>query len=190
MTIEVRGLKENLRLLNELNPKLRREFGKRFRDIAKPGAKAAQQLRDQSRDVRGFDHAGRTGLSSMKAIGVKVDTRRGRRQAGGQRANFETTGVVKILTKDATSAIMDMAGRAGGIQRGARSRPYAGRPQGHALNGQGAHMVKKLNDSFGSPASRFMWRGAEQGMGEMDNVLRDMVADVSRELQRELTGSI
>ena len=189
MTIEVRGLKEELRILNTLNPQLRKEFGKRFRDIAKPGAKAAQQLRNAGSDITGFDHGGRTGTRGFKAIGIKVDTRRGRR-GGAQRANFETTGVVKILTKDAASAIMDMAGKAGRVSYGGQSRPYPGRPSGHRLNGQGGYMINKLTASYSSGASRFMWRGAEQGMGEVDDVLRDIVADVSRQLQRELTGSI
>lgn len=186
MTIEVKGLAEELRLLNKLNPELRKQFGKRFRDIAKPGAKAAQAMRAAGADVTGFNHNGRTGIAGWKAIGVKVDTRR--RRGSVQRADMETVGVVKIQTKDAASAIMDMAGRAGSVQRGQYSRAYAGRPNGHKLNGQGVHMVNKLNDVFGRQASRFMWPGAESGLGEVDDVLRDIVRDVSRELQRELRG--
>ena len=189
-TIEVKGLKESLRLLNRLAPAMRREIGKEFRQLAKPGQQAAQELREKGEDVPGFHHHGRTGLWGWKAIAVKVDTRKARRRNAKQGADWESLGVVKITTKDAASAIMDMAGKVGRVQTSGQSRPYDGRPNGHRLNGQGGHMIRKLTKEYGHAASRFMWRGAEQGLNGTEAEFRDLVRKVERELQRALQGDL
>jgi hypothetical protein len=189
-TIEVKGLKESLRLLNRLAPAMRREIGKEFRALAKPGATAAQELRNKGVELRGFQHQGRTGRYAWKAIAVKVDTRKARKRNASKGADWESLGVVKITTKDAASAIMDMAGKVGNIQMSGQSRPYKGRPEGHRLNGQGGHLIKKLNNQYGHAASRFMWPGAEQGLDGTENELRNLVRKVERELQRALQGDL
>ncbi len=189
-TIEVKGLKESLRLLNRLAPAMRREIGKEFRQLAKPGQQAAQEMRNKGEGVPGFHHHGRTGLWSWKTIAVKVDTRKARKRNVSKGADWESLGVVKITTKDAASAIMDMAGKVGQINRRPYSRPYDGRPQGHKLNGQGGHMIRKLNKEYGHAASRFMWPGAEQGLNGTEDELRDLVRKVERELQRALQGDL
>ena len=187
-TIEVKGLKESLRLLNRLAPAMRREIGKEFRQLAKPGQQAAQQMRGKGSEMIGFQHKGRTGRYSWKTIAIKVDTRKARKRNAAKGADWESLGVVKITTKDAASAIMDMAGKVGNVQTSGQSRPYRGRPDGHRLNGQGGHMVRKLNKEYGHAASRFMWPGAEEGLSGTENEFRELVRKVERELQRALQG--
>lgn len=187
-TIEVKGLKESLRLLNRLAPAMRREIGKEFRALAKPGAQAAQAMRGKGAEMEGFQHSGRTGVAAWKTIAVKVDTRKARKRNASKGADWESLGVVKITTKDAASAIMDMAGKVGNVQTSGQSRSYAGRPKGHRRNGQGNYMIRKLNKEYGHPASRFMWPGADAGMSGTEAELRDLVRKVERELQRALQG--
>ena len=184
--IEVRGLKQSLRLLNRLAPAMRKEIGRDFRTLARPAAKQAELIRAKGKTVRGFEHQGRTGVDAWKSIAVKVDTRKARKRNAAKGVEFESLGVVKVLTKDAASAIMDMAGRVGNVQMSGRSRPYPGRPEGHALNGQGGFMIRKLNDTYGKSGSRFMWPGAEAGLAGTEDAFRDIVRKVERELQKAL----
>lgn len=189
-TIEVKGLKESLKLLNRLAPAMRREIGKEFRALAKPGATAAQELREKGAEIKGFQHYGRTGRYAWKTLAVKVDTRKARKRNIAQGLSFESLGIVKVTTKDAASAIMDMAGRVGNVQTSGQSRPYNGRPNGHRLNGQGAKLIQKLNKEYGKSGSRFMWPGVEQGLDGTEQAFRDLVRKVERELQRALGADL
>ena len=184
-SIEVKNLKEDLRLLNQLNPKLRREIGREFRRLAAPAVKEATNDRQKGSDIKGFQHRGRTGVFSWKALATRIDTRKARKRNLNKGVQFESLGVIKIQTKDASSAIMDMSGRRGVVRTSGQSREYSGRPFGHKLNGQGGYMVRKLNEVYG-PASRFMYPGVGRGFNETENEFRDLVQRVEREVTREL----
>lgn len=186
-TIEVKGLKDQLRLLNKIAPGIRREITKKFKKLAEPGVKEAMALRKKGDpEVKGFQHHGRTGVWAWKPLIAKVDTRKARKRNVSRGASFESLGTVKITTRDAASSIMDMAGRVGHVQTSGQSKPYPGRPNGHKLNGQGGHMIGKLNRTYGRSGSRFMWPGAETGLDGTEDAFRDLVRDVSATLQREL----
>lgn len=189
-TIEVKGLKESLKLLNKLAPAMRREIGRDFKAIAKPGVQEATSMREKGRGIKGFQHEGRTGVNAWKALAFKTDTRKARKRNLGMGATYESLGVIKVSTKDAASAIMDMAGRVGNVQYGGQSKPYPGRPQGHRLNGQGGAMIRKLDKDYGKSGSRFMWPGVETGMEGTEDELRRILRKVERELQRALAGDL
>jgi hypothetical protein len=185
MSIEVKGLKENLVQLNKLNPKLRREFGKRIKQIAQPTVEAIERNRlmgDQA--PKGFQHNGRTGIGRSKSVIVRTNTRRARGRNIALGAKYETIGTIVVQSRDAALAIMDMAGKANNVQSSGRSRQYPGRPDGHALVGQGGYMIRKLNQ-YGQ-ASRFMWRSAETSLGKTTEQMQELAQEVEREVNREL----
>lgn len=188
MSIQVVGLKENLRILAKMNPALRRQITRDFKDLAKPGVEEIEKLRPKAPDLpRGFQHNGRTGSGTVKKPTVDVNTGRARKRNITRGADFETLATIRIRTakRDVATAIADMAGRAGNIAYSGRSRAYPGRPTGHALNGQGAKLIAKLNQDYGA-ASRFMWPGADKGLSAMDREFRALAARVEDELNREL----
>ena len=184
--IEVQNLKDNLRILGRIDPALRREFGKRFRQVAQPVVNEINQLRPTSATLpRGFQHDGRTGSGKVKKLKVDLNTRKARNRNIAQGARYETLGTVRVLTQDAPMAIADMAGKVGNISFSGRSRAYPGRPQGHALNGQGAGLIKGLNKYFGSP-SRFMWPGAERGFPMVEDEFRRTIREVEQAINDQL----
>lgn len=185
MNVEVRGLKENLRILNSLNPGLRREFGKRFRAIAKPAADEANSRRKANGLPEGFQHAGRTGARQDKTVRVRMNTRKARNR-NIQNVKYETVGVVVIQTRAAASAIADMAGKVGDVQTRGRSRPYPGRPNGHRLNGQGGFLITKLNKEFGHAPSRFMWPSSEAALHDVETQIRLLAQELEQQLNNEL----
>ena len=188
MSIEVQGLKENLRILGKIDPALRREFGKRFRALAKPGVDAINEIRPTGdRFPRGFQHNGRTGAGTAKPPTIDINTRRARTRNIASGANYETIGTIRIRTAkaDVATSIADMAGKTGNIQMSGRSRAYPGRPTGHALNGQGAGLIRGLNKHLGAP-SRFMWPGAEKGLSGMEREFLALAAEVEDEINKEV----
>lgn len=185
MSVEVIGLKENLRLLQRINPTLSREIRKDFRKLAKPAVDEIEKLKPSRGDFpRGMRHAGRTGANAVKKVKINFNTRRARNRNIAQGAQYETLGTIRIQTADAATAIADMAGKVGNVQTSGRSRPYPGRPQGHELNGQGAYLINRLNN-YGRP-SRFMWPGAERGLNETDKEFIALARRVEDEINKEL----
>lgn len=185
MSIEVQGLKQNLRILNGFNPALRKEIGKEFRALAKPSQDKANASRKGADWPRGFEHGGRTGIRSDKAVAVKMNTRRARSRNLAQGATFETLAVIAIQTRSAASAIADMAGKTNLVQYSGRSRAYPGRPTGHALNGQGGGLIRGLNKHMGQP-SRFMWPAVEQTASDYEIALRALVERVEKIVNAEV----
>lgn len=188
MTIEVIGLKENLRILQGISPSLRRQITKEFKALAKPGVDEIVKVQPTGAALpRGFQHNGRTGAGVAKKPIVNVNTRKARKRNITRGANYETLATISIRTdkRDAASAIADMAGKVGNIAFNGRSRAYPGRPNGHALNGQGGSLIRVLNRDHGAP-SRFMWPGAERGLNGMEREFVALAARVEDELNREL----
>jgi hypothetical protein len=185
MTIEVKGLKENLRLLQRINPALSKEIRKDFRALAKPAVDEIEKAKPTKQGLpRGFQHAGRTGANAVRKVRINFNTRRARARNLAQGVKYETLGTIRIQTADAATAIADMAGKVGNVQTSGRSRAYPRRPQGHKLNGQGAVMIRKLN-SIGSP-SRFMWPGAERGLNGQEQEFVKLARRVEDEINKEL----
>jgi hypothetical protein len=185
MSVEIQNLKQNLKILNGFDPALRKEMGKRFRALAKPAVDQANSTRKSANWPRGFDHGGRTGYRADKAVTARMNTRKARNRNIAAGAKYETLAVLSVTTKGAASAIADMAGKTGDIQMSGRSRAYPGRPTGHALNGQGAGLIKGLNKHMGHP-SRMMWPSVEATMTDYERAVRALVADVEEAVNREL----
>ena len=109
MSIQVTGLKETLRDLNKLDPALRREIGKDIRNVVKPVADTINSRLPGGAPLSGMNHGGRTGWARRKPVAVKLDTRKPRNYPG--RPFYDIVSVVRVGTKDAPTAIVDMAGK-------------------------------------------------------------------------------
>ena len=162
MKAQVVGLKESLRDLNKLDKELSKEIRKDIRKVVQPLADQITAVVPASAPLSGMAHSGRTGWNNRKRVVVKLDTRKPRRYV--DRPGRTLTNVVRITTKDAPTAIVDMAGKAGGSQ----SRRSA------AL--QRPNFSRALTARLGDP-SRFMWRTAEN---QIDNLVKDMKPIIER----------
>ena len=119
-------------------------------------------------------HSGRTGWQNRKKVAVKLDTRKPRRYL--DRPGRTVTNVVRVTTKDAPTAIVDMAGKAGG----AASRALAGRKR--------PNFSRALTARLGQP-SRFMWRTAEDKIDDVQKDMRPIIERVERIMNKDLANT-
>lgn len=162
MKAQVVGLKETLRDLNKLDKELSKEIRKDIRKVVQPLADAITASVPAGAPLSGMAHSGRTGWQNRKKVAVKLDTRKPRRYV--DRPGRTVTNVVRVTTKDAPTAITDMAGKAGG---GASRAPQSRRRP---------NFSRALTARLGPP-SRFMWATAEK---QIDDVQRDMMPIIKR----------
>jgi hypothetical protein len=168
------GLKEALRTINSIDPKLRRAYGKQIRELGKVVVDAITPLVPSSSPTQGMDGPWRTGWKNgqTKNIVVKTNTRKARKRNITKGAQYETIGTITVGTKGAALAIADMAGKAGGGGRGGpRSRPnFAG----------------VLNSSLGRGPSRMVWAGGEKAIPDFQKALEPVIKEVIFEANKEL----
>ena len=171
MTIQVKGVGETLRELGKINPSLKRELNKDIRSILKPLLAEINQSIPSTPPLSGMAHNGRTGWNNRKNSVIKIDSRKPRRNLNAPRMSVPVN-IVRITTKGAPVAIVDMAGKAGGTtsRREAKYR----RPRFASL-------------LPGEP-SRFMWAKAADSLSmierEMDATIKTVVAKANLEMAR------
>ena len=174
ISLEVKGLKEALRTINSIDPKLRRAYGKEIRTLGKVVVDAITPLVPSSSPTRGMDGQWRTGWKNgqTKNVVVKTNTRKARKRNIALGAQFETIGVITVGTKGAAMAIVDMAGKSGGGGRGGpRSRP---------------NFSGLLTSSLGRGPSRMVWAGGEKAIPDFQKALEPVIREVMRQANGEL----
>ena len=171
MTIQANGMKEALRDLGKIDPALRREIGKDIRQVVKPLVDTINSRIPGAAPLSGMNHNGRTGWARRKAVAIKLDTRKPRNHVN--RPFQDIVSVVRVTTKDAPTAIVDMAGKAGGSQ----SRAAAPR--------QRPNFAPALSARLGQP-SRFMWRDIDGQILEIQNNLKPIIDRIEDETNRAL----
>ena len=174
MKAQVNGLKETLRDLNKLDKELSKEIRKDIRKVVQPLANEITAVVPASPPLSGMAHSGRTGWNNRKRVVVKLDTRKPRRHIN--RPGRTVTNVVRLTTKDAPTAIADMAGKAGGTQ--SRRSEALQRPK----------FSKALTARLG-PASRFMWRTAEDRIENLQDDMKPIIARVEQIMNRNLANT-
>jgi hypothetical protein len=171
MTIQVKGVGETLRELGKINPALKRELNKDIRNILKPLLAEINQSIPSSPPLSGMAHNGRTGWSNRKNSVIKIDSRKPRRNLNEPRMSVPVN-IVRITTKGAPVAIVDMAGRAGGSSS-KRETKYRRPMFASLLPGQ---------------PSRFMWAKASDSLSmierEMDSTIKAVVLKANQEMAR------
>jgi hypothetical protein len=88
-TIKVYGVKSALKELNKINPSLRRQFTKRYKDIVKPVLKQAKIDFPKSPPLSGMGRphtrlGGWDGGLVAKGVVAKIDTRKGKKRQCGR----------------------------------------------------------------------------------------------------------
>ena len=159
-TIKVYGVKAALKELNKINPSLRRQFTKRYRDIVKPVLQQAKLDFPKSPPLSGMGRphtrlGGWDGGLVAKGVVAKIDTRKGR---------SDNVGAFFIVQKTGWGSIYDIAGR---------KNPGSQFVQNLAANGHGS-------------ASRVMWPAYLQNANQIQLSVLDLVGDVMEETNRKL----
>lgn len=172
--MEIRGLKESLKIVNTVDKKLRLEIG---RDIKRIGEKtvvaAIMELVPPGAPMSGMEHRKRTGWynSKNKGIKVKTNTRGARRRNITKGAQYETLAVITVQTTGAALAMMDMAGKRSSASEGPKARP---------------NFVPLLNQRLGRSPSRFMWAGGERAIPDFQRELGPTIDRVIYRANQEL----
>jgi hypothetical protein len=174
MKAQVVGLKETLRDLNKLDKELSKEIRKDIRKVVQPLADAITASVPAQAPLSGMAHSGRTGWQNRKKVAVKLDTRKPRRYLN--RPGRTITNVVRVTTKDAPTAITDMAGKAGG---GASRAPQSRRRP---------NFSRALTARLGPP-SRFMWATAEDKIQDVQKEMDPIIKRVERIMNRDLANT-
>ena len=172
MALETKGFAETMRDLGKIEPAMKRAVIKDIRGIVKPVVDVINARIPSVAPLSGMNHNGRTGWSNVKKVAVKVDLRAPRRSPGTGTQGAKQMSLVRIITKGAPVAIVDMAGKSGGV-KSRRESKY-----------QRPNFASAL-DRVGSP-SRFMWKDIEQSIGLIENRLQKTVADAVYAANKEL----
>jgi len=178
VAIEYYGLKEALRELQKVSPDLRKAINKELLGIVRETMiPPIQDSIPSSPPLSGMKSHKRTGWNKSdqrKGVVAKIDTRKARRRNLQQGAQWESLGVVKVITKTAALAITDMAGR-GPNQTRNRNKLLA-RP----------NFADDLTSKLGRGPSRFLWFAGERNV---DPTMRRL-ADVVNKVADATTGRI
>ena len=173
-SMEIKGLKESLKIVNTVDKKLRLEIG---RDIKRIGEKtvvaAIMELVPPGAPMSGMEHRKRTGWynSKNKGIKVKTNTRGARRRNITKGAQYETLAVITVQTTGAALAMMDMAGKKPNASESPKARP---------------NFVPLLNERLGRSPSRFMWAGGEKAIPDFQRELGPTIDRVIYRANQEL----
>lgn len=165
-SVTITGVKETLRELNKIEPELRKEIIKDFRQVVKPVINEIKRMLPTQAPLSGFNRSWTQGSNQKtpwdgatvaKSVTSKVDTRK--------RGN--ALAVMKIIMKSPAGAIADMAGKKGGDTR------------------QGQIMIAALERRFGR-ASRFMWPSYIDKAQEIESGIEQLVEKVTDATNRRL----
>jgi hypothetical protein len=162
-SMEIRGLKESLKIINKVDKKLRLEIGRDIKRIGEQTVVAAiNQLIPPGAPMSGMEHRKRTGWlnSKNKGIKVKTNTRGARKRNITKGARYETLAVITVQTTGGALAMMDMAGKRSSAGEGPKARP---------------NFVPLLNERLGRSPSRFMWAGGKDAIPDFQRQLKPTI---------------
>lgn len=157
--IEVDGVKQTLRALNQIDPEQRKQFNRDARLIAKPIMDNAKQR---------YTRVPLSGFNRRWTVGTREITPRtiGRYRSGvsfSVNTSKKRQSVFTVLQRNAAASVFDMAGRK-----------------------QPNQLSRSLEAAGWGTASRVMWPAAEAKAGDAIRELMDLVDKASRIVQREL----
>lgn len=176
--MQIVGLKEALRELNQLNPKFRREVTKDFQKICKPVIETAKQNLPTRPPMSGWAKGWKTpsgfemlppggwsGAAANKFIKAKVSGKRPRQYAG----RMQDATVFMIRFAGMVNTVFSVAGR--------------DNPQGNSE--AGAQMIRVLEHRYGKP-SRVLWPAYEANKAEVEREVMELTRKVMAEVGRDL----
>ena len=157
-----------------------------LKNAAEPVATNIMSWIPDSPPLSGMRHTGRTSWDKSN-IKATVRTNFSKRAARNEYSIVSIWVGGKKGTKGAAGLqIADMAGKRNQTSRG-QTREYQrrGRPQTHAINGQGRALIDNLGSRYASP-SRFVWRGAMSQLPKIRSDVLVILEKVSAELNAKL----
>jgi len=179
--IKVFGLKEALKEINSVNPKLRREITTTYKQIMAATVKDVQSKIPVNPPMSGFSRAWKKngvdllpwdGSIARNMVKVKIDTRRARNRNIQYGTVYETLAVFKISWVGTINTIIDLAGK-----------------QDSPTNLAGANMIKVLNERYGK-SMRFLWPAVERNRGQIDSEMEILVKRVMDEVNKNLVSNV
>jgi len=175
---EVRGLRETLLELKELDKTLYDQLNTDVKNFALPYARSIENALPKSAPLSGFTHAGATAFKTSENK-TKVKTSTKKPTAG------KPTSLLKVIVLGRGMAIVDMAGRKKTSGRtSGRAKASNRRPTGYRLNGQGTALIRNLNRTAG--ASRYIWPAALKNQNLIDNSIERSLQEASAKVNRNL----
>lgn len=164
-TMQVQGIKETLREINRINPKLRRQITKDFKKIGAPVVSEAKQNVPRTPPLSGWGRTWTTGSGFQmlpwdgQLAAKYIDTTVSGKKPREYRGVVRDLAVVAIRWRGAVNTVFDMSREA--------NTP------------QGAVMVNALNDRFGN-ASRLMYPAYEQHADKVEREIKLQIDQVMR----------
>ena len=164
-SIEVNGVADAIKILQRVNPELKKQTVKSMKAAAAPVEEAARRLVPDVRPLSGWT-SWKGGFDPVKVRrAIKVAFR------GTKVRDSRDPNKIPLLTlrqKNAAGAIYDMAGR-----------------RSSGSTDAGRVFIRELTNR-GGPASRTMWPGAEAGMPAVVKQVEEAIDDMMVALNKEL----
>lgn len=198
--IEVAGVKEALRELNEMDKRARRQLTRDFKEIMKPLTMDAERLIPDKAPLSGFDRSWTPKGSSTAVLPFTGTTTAARqpRKPTAREMNY-TSGrkaMGQWLRWDAGLRTYVSGKRPQTVGSYTRNLSAFGLrwqgpaavlfdTSGQASTTQGARMVSALQARFGAP-SRVMWRAWETGGDKVEANVKRLVRDLMRRTGRKI----
>jgi len=183
VSAQVIGVKELQAILRATDKKLLRQTQQQMRKAASPMVAQARSITPDQSPLSGWAHKGRTGWRQSEVLsGISAKT-------GGTKFSSTSWPLLSLQQKNAAGMIYDWAGRANLSNKVARSRPYSGRPNGHANTTQGQTLVNKI-PRFGSlkggQYSRVLFPAFAATRTEVTRAIIEAVETVARQVNVEI----
>jgi hypothetical protein len=161
--IEVVGIKEALRELNQIDKSLRRQITKEFKAIGAPVVNEAKNMVPKTPPISGWGRPWTT-KSDFKmlpwngAIGAKyIDTQVSSKRPREFQGKIQDLAVVAIRWRGAVNTVYDLAQKPKTVQ--------------------GATMIRGLQQNKGK-ASRVMWPAYSKNADKVEDQIRDQIVKV------------
>lgn len=197
--IEVAGIKEALRELNDIDKKLRRQITKDYQEIVKPVVMDAQALVPPAAPLSGFERSWTPAGSTMAVLpfgggastpreprggGLNWQQTRGgrRRQANWLKWKAGIRGYVSGKQPRTFNNYTKNLATFGIRWQGPTAVLFD--TSGKAKTPQGAQMVAALQARYGRP-SRVMWRAYQTAGAELQGEMRDLVNEIMEAVDRK-----
>ena len=191
-TIEIYGIKDALKELNKVAPKLRREITKDYKQIVKSVIDDAVAAVPDSEPIGGFAGSWKTksgyemlpasgwqGIKASKLITAKISTRRVKEFRGTK----ENVATFRVVWTGLANTVYEIAGRKGGRAPRERSRVGShGRKVG-TVGGQ--TLIAVLQGRYGA-ASRTLWPSWQKNRTQVEREMQNLCDKVMKEVDRNL----
>lgn len=190
--IEIYGIKDALKQLNQVAPKLRREITKDYKQIVKSVIDDAVAAVPDSEPIGGFAGSWKTksgyemlpasgwqGIKASKLITAKISTRRVKEFRGTK----ENVATFRVVWTGLANTVYEIAGRKGGRAPSERSRMGSHKRKVGTVGGQ--TLIAVLQGRYGA-ASRTLWPSWQKNQTQVEGEMQDLCEKVMNAVNRNL----